>query len=157
VFHLRDRVGLLHATQLNQQLLAAAGRQREIRGINGRWPGRLQLDLIRDRVVEISNAARDVELIQHVVAQPRLLVALPGLVQAVVAGDEIQLVVGSGSHPRVDVGVVDARVIEDGERLAMARRPGADCRGSGCKRDDGRSRDRRDGLLHLRSPSARIV
>ena len=69
-----------------------------------------------------------------------MAVVLPRLMERVVVHDQVQLVVRAVVHPRERVGVVGARLVENGERLAMARSEGMRCDRAE-RRDDERGRE----------------
>ena len=79
-----------------------------------------ELDAV-DRLVREARVLSDVELVAVAVAGTQALVALTRLVERVEVHDEIELVVRAVGHPRVRVGVVGARLVEDRQRLPVAR------------------------------------
>ena len=115
----RDLHGLGAAGELPEQLVAAAQRIRRARSRFGLERVR-ELDAVDHLVLE-ARALANVELVAVAVAGTQALVALTRLVERVEVHDQIELVVRAVRHPGVGVGVVGAGLVEDRQRLAMAR------------------------------------
>ena len=131
----RDRVGLL-------DVQVRVGRRRDlVRVVEERVrvrDGGLEPELVRD-VVPCVAVVVDVELVQRRRVEAVVVRPAGRILERDVVREDRDGVRRVGADERIDVRVVDGRVVGDQRRLAVARRPGSR---RPCRTDERRGRDR---------------